>query len=136
MQKRFYRNLDLKNIAGLTMIEVLVALMLLSITSLSIAVATISAIKQTRRSERNSYATHLAFRKLEELASIDPSNLTDSYDASESNLTVDSISYTRTTDVTVNADNSRTVSVTVAPVNASRGKTVTYQSTFALWGSH
>jgi prepilin-type N-terminal cleavage/methylation domain-containing protein len=120
---------------GLSLVESLVAIVILAITGLSLAHTMISATRYTRRAERNSIATQLAFEKMEQLAARSPATLGDAFDLTETALTVNRIAYNRTTNVTVNADGSRTVVVDVWPRDSSLGKRVTYQSTFARWGT-
>jgi len=121
---------------GFSLVETLVALTILATVGLSLSYSMITAIRASRRAERNSVASQLAFRKMEELAQVNPNNLSNANDLRESALTVNGIAYTRVTDVTVNADGSRTVDITVSPKNDRYGSPVTYRSSFFLWGTN
>jgi prepilin-type N-terminal cleavage/methylation domain-containing protein len=123
---------------GLGLIEVLVALVIVSVASLAITTNIIGALRGSNLTELHYAASNLALSKIEQLASVNVSDLDSSYNATETALTDPSINvtFTRTTTVVVNSDKSRTVSVTVKN-NASTGsffKTTTkYSTTFALW---
>lgn len=121
---------------GFSLIETLVALTILATVGLSLSYSMITAIRASRRAERNSVASQLAFRKMEELAQVNPNNLSNANDLTESALTVNGIAYTRVTNVTVNADGSRTVDITASPKNDRYGSPVTYRSSFFLWGTN
>lgn len=121
---------------GFLLIEVLVAVLLLSIASLSILQSTLMSYKTVIRNQRNSLAQQIALEKMEELAAENPANLGDGFDATEAELVYDSVPFTRVTDVTVNADNSRSVVVTVLANETSLGGTATLSNNFALWGTY
>lgn len=129
MRRRKFQN-------GFSLLEALVALTILATVGLSLSYSMITAIKTSRRAERNSVASQLAFRKMEELAQVNPNNLSNANDLREPSLKVNGIAYTRVTDVTVNPDGSRTVDVTVSPKNDRYGSPVSYRSSFFLWGTN
>jgi len=121
---------------GFLLIEVLVAVLLLSIASLSILQSTVMSYKTVIRNQRNSLAQQIALEKMEELAGENPANLGDGFDATETGLVYDDISFTRVTEVTVNSDNSRTVVVSVAATETELGGEMTLSNNFALWGTY
>src|SRR4051812_39628763 len=91
---------------GFSLIEGLVAIVILSIVSLHVAHSTIYSYKAIRRNERNSIAAQLAALKMEQLEGITPKNLTAANGGTES-IVQDGINYTRTATIVVNADKSR-----------------------------
>lgn len=119
--------------SGFSLVEALIAMLVLSVLALGMAHSTILAYKIEKRNLRNSVAQELAVRKMEELAAINPAFL-DGNDSASETVTSDGIPYTRTTSVTVNDDNSRTVTISVAGARAELGGTATIANTFALWG--
>lgn len=121
---------------GFAVVEVLVGIAILAIAALSLAYSMVTSIRLTRRAERQSVASQLAFRKLEEMAAVSPITLSSANNLSESSLVVNAMTYSRSTTVTVNADGSRTATVVVTPANTSLGTAVTLTSTFALWGTN
>ena len=120
--------------AGISLLEVLVALVVLAIISMGVAVSTGRSYSLAKRAIREEIASELARSKLEELLAVDPSSLSAASSLSETGLVSSGISFFRNTVVTVNADNSRHISVTVAPTESDRGKSVTFQQTVSLWG--
>ena len=120
---------------GFSVIEVLVALVILSIVGLAAARNSIMSMVVLKRSIRTSVATQLAIEKLEELGSIDPVSLDSTDNSNETNLLVDKMQFTRTATITVNADGSRSVSVVVTISDAQLGGTHTASSRFPLWGN-
>jgi type II secretory pathway pseudopilin PulG len=121
---------------GFAVVEVLVGIAILAIAALSLAYSMVTSIRLTRRAERQSVASQLAFRKLEEMAAVSPITLSSANNLSESSLVVNAMTYSRSTTVTVNVDGSRTATVVVTPANTSLGTAVTLTSTFALWGTN
>lgn len=124
------------NQRGMTLVEVLVALVLLSVVPLGLTYSSILSYKVIHRNQRHSVASQLALDRMEDLAATNPANLNDTFDETENNVVVDGASFTRITEVTLNADNSRTVLVTVTGNEASLGGRATVSSTFALWGTN
>lgn len=121
---------------GMSLMEVLAAIVLLSIVPLGLTYSTILSYKTIHRNERHSLASQLALDRMEDLAAMNPANLSNALDEVENNLIVENASFTRVTDVTLNPDNSRTVTVTVTGNDPSLGGRATVTSTFALWGTN
>lgn len=123
----------MKKQKGLSIIEAMVSVSLLSVLMLATAHGISTSFKTTKREIRDSEALQLALEKMEQLAAIDPSTLTAAESGTEA-LTVDSIAFSRVTTVTVNADTSRTVQVQVTSTEQGGGN-VSLSNTFALWGN-
>lgn len=122
--------------AGFSLIEVLVSISILSIVALGIGAGMIVGLKTYKKAQVNAALRTLAKEQLETMAGINPQEIDDTYDDNETGLTVSSISnmtFSRETDVTVNADNSRTVVVTVASEHSGFTKQLLMQSTFTRW---
>lgn len=133
--RQLHSRLARRKASGFALVEVLVAIALLAITALSVARSTIIAYNTMARNEYRAAAVQLAKEKLEELAAQSPVTLNDAQDQLETNVTFGKMKFSRTTNVTVNNDNSRTISVTVTGLNSQLGGTVTLQDSFALWGT-
>lgn len=123
------------NEAGFGAIESLVSIVLMSIIAVAIIMNLVVALRTAKITEVNHAASTLAVSKMEELASIDTLNLDDSYDAVENNVAWGdfNFTFTRTTSITVNADNTRSVDVTVSSNSTNVPSTVSFSTTFALW---
>ena len=120
--------------AGFSILEVLAAIVLLSIVGLNVTYGTIISLRMLKRSMRTSLATELAAQRMEELAALDPSTLNDSYDLVETGLISDNVSFSRTTEVTVNSDKSVTVDISVVGEHSTLGGRAALSNTFAYWG--
>lgn len=118
--------------AGFTLIEVLAALTILSIVSLSLFRNVATSYQVMRRNERNSVAQQLAFEKMEELAAVRPLNLSSANNVTET-VSRNYITFTRTAAIVVNADKSRTVTVTVTNKKPALGGSATVTNTFVSW---
>jgi prepilin-type N-terminal cleavage/methylation domain-containing protein len=118
---------------GVSIIEVLVSMVILSIVALATCNNTIKGFVFFKRVARQSYASQLALDRLETLAARDPSTLTSADSSTESQLNYRNVQFERTTTVTVNADNSRTVSVVVS--SAALGGHASFATTFSARGS-
>ncbi len=115
--------------------EVMVGMSIAAILSLAIANNTITSLRTAHRTEAHHAASRLASDKLEELAAIDSIVLDDTYDLTENSVSYPGINatFTRVTDVTINADDTRSISVTVTSNNALLSAEVEFETTFALW---
>ena len=120
---------------GMVLLEVLAAVLLLSVISLSVAINSLNAMRTAKFTEHNHAASSLAISKMEELASIDVSNLTAANSSTESSVTFGSLNtqFSRVATVTVNADNSRSITVEVSTVDAPIPTTVSFTTSFAEW---
>lgn len=124
-----------RGIRAFSLLEVLAAILLLSITSLGVARSTIISYKTMLREEHQAAALQLARLKLEELAAQSPITLNDANSSVETNVAFGAMKFNRTTVVLVNADNSRTITVNVMNTNPALGGHATLTDTFALWGT-
>ena len=121
--------------AGTGLIDVLVAMLLLSFLGASLSSSTNLSFSAFKRAKRQSLASQLAIETLESLAATNPANLDDADDLVETGISRESVTFNRTTDVTVNADGSRTVTVTVTGAKSKLGGSASYTSTYPMWGA-
>jgi len=105
---------------GFSLIEVMIAVVLLAVGLLAFAGLEIIAVRNMTHSKDYGKANTYAQQKIEEIKALDWTSVTDGTDTLESNR------YTRTWTVTTEGD-MKTVSVTVSWVDPSHGaKTLTF----------
>lgn len=121
--------------SGLSMIEILVSLALGAIFSVAISMSTATSLRISTHTEAHHAASRLASDKLEQIASIDSLDIDATLNQTEAAVTYPGlgITFTRTTTVTTNADNSRTISVDVTSNSSAIPVNVDFSTTFALW---
>lgn len=126
-----------KSQRGFGLIEVLVAFLLFSIISLSATKSAIYSIRYQKNAEVGNIARNLAVTKAEQLAGISLDELDSTYGGTESELTTEGsdILFTRVTTVTVNADGSRSIDITVSSDHSALLNPVSYSTRFAPWES-
>jgi len=121
--------------AGFGLMEILVAISLMALVSLGIAANTMAALRIVKKTEVNYLASNLALSKIEELAAYEAADLDATFDGHETSLAMSgtSITFSRTTTIIINADNSRTVTVVVASESPVVPTSVDFSTTYALW---
>ncbi len=91
-------------IAGFTLIEILVAMVVFAIASLGLAMGVTSVMRSNQRSYMASIATNLAQDKLEELKAMSPANVVSCPpNCNDPVLKTDGVVFTRTWDVINNS---------------------------------
>lgn len=125
----------IRNDRGLTMVESLISLVLLSIIGLSVTYSAMYGVRFQRYTEIGNIAMNLALSKVEELSGIRLDLLDSSYGGTETNLTVTGykVKFTRVTTVTTNADGSKQIDVTISANKAYLLNSVHFTTTFAPW---
>lgn len=120
---------------GFTILSVLVAVVLLAIVSLALSRNTMSSLRIMRLTEVNNAASNLAVSKIEAIAANDAANIDASMSDIENPLVYPgmSVTFTRTTTVVVNADNTRTINVQVASNHSALPTTVNFSTALSLW---
>jgi type II secretory pathway pseudopilin PulG len=120
---------------GITLLEVLVAILLLGVVSMAIAVNTVNALHVAKKTHINYLASNLALSKIEQLAAYEASRLEESAGGTETGLTTagTQLTFKRITTITVNDDRSRTISVRVESESPVVTTHVTFTSTFSVW---
>lgn len=115
--------------------EVMVSIVLLAIVGLANTGSLITGLQANKRTEVTNHLHNLAISKIEEFAGIDVIQIDASDSTTENNLTTagTNLTFTRITNVVVNADGSRTVSVTVTCNSDRFNGQASYTSTFALF---
>ena len=129
------KTMSYRSETAFSLLEVMAAILLLSITTLGITRSTILSYRTGLRNERNGIALQLALQKMEDMAGVNPVTLSDANDAVETPLVIENLRFNRVTNVTVNGDNSRTVSVVVNSNKPELGGHAELENTFALWGT-
>ena len=119
---------------GSTLIELLVALGLVGIMNLAIAQSALLSASSQGFAENRSLGMQMAMNEIEKYAAIDPTLLT-AASGSTAQVTREGKKFTRVTTITVNADSTRTVNVSVTNVIAHLRGNVVLEETFPLWGS-
>ena len=120
---------------GMSLMSVLVAMVILSVVSLALSKNTIASLHIIKLTEVNYAASNLAVSKVEELAARNPIDLDDSFDDTENAVTTADldITFTRVTDVTVNADDTRIVHVTVTSNSSVVNTTADFETSLSVW---
>ena len=119
---------------GFAVIEFLVSTIIISVVSLGMLHSTLSSMKISKKSHYDSTAYQLAVERLEDYSVINPQTLDNGDDTSETGISRNNMEFTRTTDVTINTNGSRTVNVVVTSVNGLLDSSVTLSNSFPLWG--
>ena len=120
---------------GITLMEVLFCVLFTSIMAMGLTSSTLTSYRSYNNTLHNSYAMQLALQRLEQLAAVSPDTLSNATDSDEPEVLMDNMSFRRVTDVTINADRSRTVEVTVTSNSAKLNTSVTISDTFTMWGN-
>ena len=121
--------------SGVTLIEVLVATLLLMITGGAILANMLYSMQSSKFIEANHAASSLAADRLEQLAAVEIGDLDDTFDETDTTVTWPGLDlgFVRSTDVTVNSDGSRTAVVTVKTTDFVMPTKVTFQDNFYAW---
>ena len=134
MMKRFFREIQRQE-EGVTLIEVLVSLTLVAIAASGVYSGISTSLKVTKMTEVHYLASTIAISRIEELSSIDVTDLDNSYNETDTNVSWTGVNLTflRDTTVVTNADDSRTITVNVTTDNDALPANVSFSTTFALW---
>ncbi|NLF25008.1 MAG: hypothetical protein GX589_05040 [Deltaproteobacteria bacterium] len=137
MIKRYFKKLLRSRTGqqGISLIEVLLALLLIGLISLGIASNTISSMHIQKKTEENYAASNLALSKVEQLSAIPVDQLSSANNSVEESLKVpgSNATFRRSTTIVVNADTSRTITVKVETVGAMLPTKVNFKTTFSMW---
>jgi|GEM_PF-2595180 len=121
--------------SGLSLMEILVAIVLLGIMASAGISNLIVALRTAKYTEVNFAANSLAISKVEEISAIDVSALNASYNETEPDVPWSdlNLTFTRTTTISVNDDDSRTIDVSVVSNSPDVTTDVSFSTTLALW---
>lgn len=119
---------------GFMMIELMLVIVLLALFGLTLLRANMMTLQSRGTAELQSLAAQIGAESMEEYAGIDPINL-DNADDRDDTVTRKNHQFARSINVTVNSDQSRTVSVDITSLNPRFRASVNYSSRFAMWGS-
>lgn len=126
-----------KNQAGITLIEIIVSISILAIIALALESNILTTVRNHKTIQVISALNNLAIGKLEEYGAVNPQDMdSSSHDSTETGLTVSYLSgftFTRVTDVTQNADDTRTVIVTVTSNHPAYVRSVTLDTVYVRW---
>lgn len=123
------------NEKGVGLIEAIGALSISAILILGIFQVQILAHKSSKKAFNEFVATRLAYEKLENLKLQDPSFLDSSDNETETGLVRENATFSRTTNITVNGDRSRTIFITVGNDYQTLGTNVSLAETIGNWGN-
>ncbi len=128
-------SLNFNSESGFGLLEVLVAMVLASLITVGIALNMATALKVGKLTEAHFAASTLANSHIEELAAVDALDLDASYNETDTQVTFPglNINFNRSTQVVVNADNSRTITVSVTSTHAGIPTFARFSTTLALW---
>ena len=121
--------------AGTGLLEILFALVLVGIVSMAITRSMLLSHSTVKLVEVNYAASNLALSKVEELSAYDVADLDSSFSGTETGVAYAGlgITFTRVTTVTVNADDTRDIQVTVSSESPVVPTTAEFSTTFAVW---
>jgi Tfp pilus assembly protein PilX len=122
----------IKNEKGSFLMEMLVVIFLLGFLGYGLMKSHHAMLQARARNIYHTLSFELAQNSLEELATVDPSTLSSASNSTE-NIVRANYNFVRTVEVNVNSDSSRTVDVTVTPVNAKLGSELMLSAIFAPW---
>jgi type II secretory pathway pseudopilin PulG len=117
---------------GSIILEVLVAIVILSIMGLALVQSILMSLRTREHAVRTSLAMQVASDSLEEVSATNPSMLSDANDRNDQ-VTRAGVSFTRLIDVTVNADGSRTIDVSVVGTTTKLGGKANLSVTVIPW---
>ena len=126
--------MKIKSEVGISLVEVLTSCSLFAMLALSMANAVITMHLTRGRTYHNSIASQLAIEGIENFQSLDPSTINASNSAS-STIARNGISFLRAVTITVNADQSRTINVSVTCPGCKLGGQAIVTNNFPQWGS-
>jgi len=116
--------------AGVTLIELVVAIVLIELAFLAIANSTRTSFYHFKRSLRETYATELAIEKMEEISAKDPETISE--DGEKESITRRGVKFTRSVNVAVQNNNSRLVTVSVFGEQLDLGGKCILSNTFPI----
>ena len=121
--------------SGIGMFDLMVSITLIGIASVGLLGSVSVSMNAFKYSEYNLIAHNLASSKLEHLASINSSSLDSSLSGTETGLSSSgtNMTFSRTTTVTVSADGSKKVVVSVTGSDSRYPHTITKESTYSVW---
>lgn len=122
------------NQQGIGIVEALGAISISSILILGLLQVQILAYKSSKKTFNEFVATRLAYEKLEDLKLQNPSTLDSSDNQVETGLTRESATFIRTTNISINADRSRTIVISVQNDYQTLGTNVSVEETIGHWG--
>lgn len=121
------------NEKGLAILDIMGALMFLGIVLGIYARSAATNYKSVDKNARYIRSLNIAQQSLESLLQVNPATLSDANDVNDT-VKEDGISYTRNIDITINANLSRTIDISVSARNVSRAANVNLTHTTSLWG--
>lgn len=119
---------------GFTIVELLVSLLLMGILAAAIARGTTVSLSLSKQTRVSQLMHNLAVGRLEEISGTKASFLTAGTGVeAEVSAPGAEFTFTRTTAITIENDNTRAVTVTVASNGAVKPQPVVYKATLPVW---
>jgi len=120
--------------AGFTIVELLVSLLLMGILAVAIAQGTTVSLTLSKQTRVSQLMHNLAVGRLEEISGTKASFLTAGTGVeAEVSAPGTGFTFTRTTAITLESENTRAVTVTVASNGAVKPQPVIYKATLPVW---
>lgn len=119
---------------GFMLMDALVAIIISAIVALGVTQSALIAYRYSHQAEARAVARELAVERLEEYAAVDPESFTDGNQIIETGLSRSGITFTRTTDFSIESDRARLVVVTLVTTRTKIPVTVEISRAFTLWG--
>lgn len=121
--------------AGVSLLEVLVGLVLIAIAGIGATYSMITSLRVEKATQVHMAANSLASAKVEELTAVDTLDLDSTFNESDVVLTLPElqVEFSRSTTITVNSDQSRTIDVTVRSLSERLPTEANFTTRFALW---
>lgn len=119
---------------GFLLLELLLAMVLLAFFTLSIMSANLSVLRSRAANKSRMIATEIAARTLEQYAALNPINLSSANDFIDS-VEQSGFTFSRSVTVSILADQSRQVVVSVANAGGNEATTVSLSGVYSMWGS-
>lgn len=120
---------------GFGLLEVLVSIVLISIVAIAVLYSLSTAMTVAKLTEVHYAASSIASSRIEELSAIDIKDLDSSFNEVNTPITWGglNITFLRSVTVMVNADDSRTIRVTVVSDNKALPADINFTTRFARW---
>ena len=123
------------NRSGISVIELLVGIVFLSIVALAIAKSTILAQRMAQKSAHRSVAMQLVTETLEQQGTVNPETLSPSANIVDQVVRKNGVTLKKSVTYAINPDGTRLVTVSVKDPILITGFTITQSNTYSLWGA-
>ena len=122
------------NQMGISIIEILMAIIFTSIVAMAIAKSTIIAQRMAYKTDHRSVAMQLMIETLEQYGRINPETFSPSLNVTDQPIEKDGVNFKISLSFETNPDRSREVTVSIQDPIPLSGFTITQTGTYTLWG--